>query len=188
MRYSLKVELRDGGYTVKIVGVDASLTGTGVAVTERIESKQTGPKRLIEIRDRVKEIVRATGLVAIEGYAFAAANQAHQIGELGGVLRVMLTEETAKVNGPMKWIEVAPSQVKKFATGKGNAKKEEMAVGIFKRWGREFKNNDEADAFVLALIGQAYLTDVTGLTAFQREVIEELRNPRAKKKKARKAS
>jgi len=63
-----------------------------------------------------------------------------------------------------------------------------MAVGIFKRWGREFKNNDEADAFVLALIGQAYLTDVTGLTAFQREVIEELRNPRAKKKKARKAS
>lgn len=175
---------------MKIVGIDASLTGTGVAVfdnsllTERIKSEKMGVPRLIEIRGRVQEIITDTDLVVIEGYAFAAANQAHQIGELGGVLRVMLTECV------VKWIEVAPSQVKKFATGKGNAKKEDMAVGIFKRWGREFKNNDEADAFVLALIGHAYLTGVTGftvLTAFQREVIEELRNPKAKKKAAKKA-
>lgn len=171
---------------MKIVGIDASLTGTGVAVlngslrTERIESKLTGPARLIEIRDRVREIVAGADLVVIEGYAFAMANQAHQMGELGGVLRVMFYELGLHV------LEVNPSLVKKFATGKGAAKKEEMAVAIFKRFGREFRTNDEADAFVLALIGQAYYEGayVEGLTAFQREVIEELRNPKTKRKKA----
>lgn len=174
---------------MKIVGIDASLTGTGVAVlngslrTERIESKLMGPDRLIEIRERVREIVTGADLVAIEGYAFAKPNQAHQIGELGGVLRVMMTELGAK------WIEVAPAQVKKYATGRGNAKKEEVAVGIFKRWGREFKTNDEADAFVLAIIGQAVAgLHFDSLTAFQREIVEELRNPKAKKKKTKKAS
>jgi len=172
---------------LKIVGIDASLTGTGVAIlngslrTERIESKLTGPARLIEIRDRVREIVAGADLVAIEEYAFAMANQAHQMGELGGVLRVMLTE------AGVRWIEVAPAQVKKFATGRGNAKKEEMAVAIYKRWGREYKSNDEADAFVLALIGRAYLIGMTDVTAFQVEVIQELRNPKARRKKAKKA-
>lgn len=173
---------------MKVIGIDASLTGTGVAVldgslrTERIESKLTGPARLIEIRDRVRNIIAGADLVVIEGYAFAMANQAHQMGELGGVLRVMFYELGLQV------LEVNPSQVKKFATGKGSAKKEEMAVAIFKRFGREFRTNDEADAFVLALIGQAYHPglNVEGLTAFQREVIEELRNPKAKKKKAAK--
>ncbi len=171
---------------MKIAGIDVSLTGTGVAVlngslcTERIESKQTGPARLIEIRDRVREIVAGADLVAIEGYAFAMANQAHQMGELGGVLRVMLFEMGLKV------LEVAPSQVKKFATGKGSAKKEEMAVAIYKRWGREFRTNDEADAFVLAMIGRAYLIGMTDVTAFQVEVIGELRSPKVRRKKAAK--
>lgn len=174
---------------MRIIGIDASLTGTGVAVledgslrTETIESKKKGSERLIDIRSRVCRISLGADLVAIEGYAFAKPNQAHQIGELGGVLRVMLTELG------IKWIEVAPSQVKKFATGKGNAKKEEIAVAIYKRWGREFPTNDEADAFVLAVIGQA-MADCyfDNLTAFQREVIEELRNPKAKKKASKKA-
>lgn len=49
---------------MKIIGIDASLTGTGVAILETganrtlvIQSKKTGPGRLIEIRDRVREIV-----------------------------------------------------------------------------------------------------------------------------------
>jgi crossover junction endodeoxyribonuclease RuvC len=178
---------------MRIVGIDASLTGTGVAVldgslrTERIESKLTGPARLFEIRNRVREIVASktspsgADLVVIEGYAFAKPMQAHQVGELGGVLRLMLFETG------IPWIEVAPSQVKKFATGRGNAKKEEMAVAIFKRFGREFRSNDEADAFVLAVIGQALAgCHFDNLTAFQREVIDELRNPKARRKKAAK--
>lgn len=160
---------------MKIVGIDASLTSTGVAVigggnvdTDVIQRKSTGIERLIEIREQVKGIVNGVDLVAIEGYAFARSNQAHQIGELGGVLRVMFREEG------IEYIDVAPSAVKKFATGKGNANKEAVAVGVYKRWGKEFKTNDEADAFVLAKIGQAYMAGQEGLTAFQREVIDAL--------------
>lgn len=174
-------------YSLKIVGIDASLTSTGVAVlngslhTETIQSKKTGPERLVEIRERIREIVAGADLIVLEGYAFARPNQSHQIGELGGVLRVMLHELG------MKWLEVAPSAVKKFATGKGNAKKEEVAVGVYKRWKKEFVSSDEADAFVLAMIGQAYLTGLEGLTVFQAEVIEALANgkkPKRAKKKA----
>ena len=172
MNNTLKIEGETG---VKIVGIDASLTSTGIVVlnegnvyTDTIQRKSTGVERLIEIRELVRLAVSGADLVAIEGYAFARSNQAYQLGELGGVLRVMFREEG------IKYIDVAPSAVKKFATGKGNANKEAVAVGVYKRWGKEFKTNDEADAFVLAKIGQAYMAGQEGLTAFQREVIDAL--------------
>lgn len=171
---------------MKVVGIDASLTCIGVAVingdiyTETIQSKKTGLERLVEIREQIKDIVNGADLVVIEGYAFARSNQAHQLGELGGVLRMMFYE------AGIRYIEVAPSAVKKFATGKGNASKEAVAVGVYKRWGKEFKTNDEADAFVLAKIGQAYITGQEELTVFQREVIDALvggkKSKQAKKK------
>jgi crossover junction endodeoxyribonuclease RuvC len=174
---------------MKIVGIDASLTGTGIAIlnsslrTECIQTGLTGSRRLVDIRERVRSIVEGAELVVLEGYAFARPNQAHQIGELGGVLRVLFYEMGLKV------IEVAPSAVKKYATGKGNAKKEDIAVAIYKRWGREFKTNDEADAFVLAVIGKAYQPGLykEAQTAFQREVIEGLRKGPKKKRLAKKA-
>ena len=184
---------------LKIVGIDASLSSTGVAVlndppgdiyTEAIKSNKTGPVRLIEIRDRVREICAGADLVVIEGYAFAQASQAHQLGELGGVLRTMLHEIGVRV------LEVGPGQLKKFASGKGNTKKEQMALAIYKRWDREFATNDEADAFVLVQIGRVYLPGVSvycdegkgKLTVYQQEVIDALRGVQSvgKKKSAKK--
>ena len=168
-----------------VLGIDLSLTGTGVVhlvlgkpvIRVRIESKQKGTARLIEIEEKLKSIINAhplLDLVLIEGYAYAAANQAHQTGELGGVIRVMLNKKM------LRWIEVAPSQVKKFAIGKGNAKKDLVLLNVFKKWGVEFETSDEADAFVLAKIGQALLNDdhdqnnKDSLRQYQLEVIEEL--------------
>ena len=174
---------------MKIVGVDASLTSTGVAMcidgetyTNVIQSSKKGVERLIDIKTMVSPIVSDADLVVIEGYAFARPNQAHQIGELGGVLRVMFA-----MMG-LKYIEVAPAALKKFATGKGNANKEAVAVGIFKRWHCEFNNNDEADAFVLAQIGQAYLSKTDKLTGYQREVMIALNSKPALKGVAKKSA
>ena len=162
------------------VGIDASLTGTGVVAlwsektekSTRIESKYTGVKRLVDIESRLKCILDnliLTDLVLIEGYAYAAQNQAHQIGELGGVIRRMLHKRMTK------WIEVSPAQVKKFATGKGNSKKDIVLMNVYKKWGVEFATSDEADAFVLAKIGQVLLGADEKLTNYQEEVITELR-------------
>jgi len=164
---------------MKIVGIDLSLTSTGVAVisdelpecyiTQTITPRLSGTNRLIEIRDKLLlGWCGYTDLVVLEGYAFAKNNRAHQMGELGGVIRVALTEQ--RIN----WIEVPPARVKKFCTGKGNAPKDIMIQQVYKHWGVECKTSDEADAFVLAKIGWALKVDREGLTKYQLEVVEEL--------------
>ena len=185
---------------MKVCGVDASLTSTGIAATiygeldnavstRAVNSNKKGTNRLIEIREEVFKSVFGADLVVIEDYSYASGNQAHQIGELGGVLRVMFSENELRV------LKVSPSQLKKFITGKGNAKKEEIAVSIFKRWGRDFKTNDEADAFVLVQIGIMYLLyDMPigemkhdyALTSFQAEVIDALHGKSEVKRKVKK--
>lgn len=163
---------------MKIVGIDPSLTRLGIAVitsehpgcwrTDTISSQLEGAKRLIEIRDKLFEEYWDADLVVIEGYAFAKNNRAHQMGELGGVIRVALTEQG------IDWLEVPPARVKKFCTGKGNAPKDIMIQQVYKHWGVECKTSDEADAFVLAQIGWALKVDRDGLTKYQFEVIKEL--------------
>lgn len=165
------------GYSPVIIGIDASLTSLGLvclrdglALTTLIASKQRGVDRLIEIRERVGTILKHNkpNLVVIESYAFGATNQAHQIGELGGVLRVMISEEGFTL------IEVTPGQLKQFATGKGNAKKDMVIKEVYKRWGFEAEVSDTADAYVLSRIGRAYLGEDTDLTGFQVEVMNKL--------------
>ena len=175
---------------MKIYGVDASLMSTGIAktndlvtdnvTTKSIQSKKKGVERLVEIRQEVFKEVMYGNLVVIESYAFSRPNQAHQIGELGGVLRVMFYETNLKV------LEVAPTQLKKFATGKHNASKEEIAVAAYKKWGIECRTNDETDAAVLVYIGLAYMGNTDGLTAYQQEVIDALYGKSEVKKKRKK--
>ena len=80
------------------MGLDLSLTSTGVSVngeTQSIRSKNKGTKRLTEIRDEIVKIAKneKIEIVAIEGYSYASQHsQAHSIGELGGVVKVALKE------------------------------------------------------------------------------------------------
>lgn len=182
------------------VGLDLSLTGTGiVALNSRGElvanqtlkpSKQTsktkGPSfrvtRLIEIRDKINTLIThlppgPQTMFAIESYTYGTNNSAHILGELGGVVRTLLYEH----NFP--YIEVAPAHVKKYATGAGNAKKEQVIAWVLKRWGLLFSTSDEADAYVLARMlydqwgnwgeeGRGW--EAAGLIEAQREVLQKL--------------
>jgi crossover junction endodeoxyribonuclease RuvC len=58
------------------------------------------------------------------------------------------------------YLMVAPTALKKFITGKGNAKKELMLMKIFKRYGLEFENNNLADAYALARYGENLIKEV----------------------------
>jgi len=178
----------NGQVPVKIVGIDASLTSTGIAIlhcnnepiTTAVKNNLTGIPRLIYVRDYVKQVIEGVDLAVIEGYAFSKGDFAHAKGELGGVLRLMV------VDSGIKLLEVTPNQLKKFATGEHNASKEKVAVGVYKRWGKEFKENDETDAYVLAEIGRAYLGLEDKLTAYQQEVIDALHGKSEVKKKRKK--
>lgn len=135
------------------LGLDLSLTSTGIAITGdtppwRIRPKSTGVRRLIEIRDAIVLNVEAyrPALVAVEGYAYGRPNGMAALGELGGVVRVALHESGAR------WCEVTPATVKKFATGKGNATKEAVLAAAIRRLGYTGTSTDEADALWLAHI------------------------------------
>src|SRR3990167_3659041 len=86
--------------------------------------------------------------IFIEGYSFGS-NMPGKNGtvEFGGLLRWHLVDLAPRV------YEVAPTTLKKFVTGKGNAKKEQILAHVQKRWGEMFETNDAGDAFGLYKLG-----------------------------------
>lgn len=173
---------------MKVIGLDLSLTSTGAVVlspgecqgkaqgdpyTESliIKSKYKGEARLEHLREQTMTLVSLNqpDLIVIEGYAFGRPNAMAPLAELGGVIKHSL-----HING-WNYIIVPPTRAKKFACGKGNAKKDEVRLGVFKRWGFEAKTNDEVDAYVLARIGRAYLGLDDDLIKPQLEVVKDLK-------------
>lgn len=145
--------------STRIVGVDPSLRCTGVAFTdgvtfsaERWRPPNDGPARLAWFRDRFAGALAPMGglptdLVVIEGYAYGARSQAHALGELGGVLRLCCHD----LHVP--YVVVPPTVLKKYVAGKGTAAKELMIREVYRRWGFEARDNNEADAYGLARFG-----------------------------------
>lgn len=147
---------------MKIVGLDLSLTSTGIAYqdddevhTHAIKSKLHDTPRLIEIREQILAVVLfpfVADLVVIEGYSYgspAGATRAHAIGELGGVIKLALHEHG------IPCALIPPKLLKKYATDRGNASKVEMLTAAVKRSGIEFRTDDEADAWWLREMGCA---------------------------------
>lgn len=147
-----------------VVAFDPSLSCTGwargrsqpsgeprVEVARIVPKNLMGERRLVYIRDEVLRRADGAGVVVLEGYAFARENQAHQLGELGGVLRVALHE------AGLPFVVLAPSKLKLYATGKGNAKKEEVLAEAVRRLRYAGSSTDEADAlWLLAMAFHGY--------------------------------
>jgi crossover junction endodeoxyribonuclease RuvC len=184
-----------------VIGIDASLTGTAVCEIREGDTDNHCMDRFSSVPapgvrgriDRCSSLIarvmdefslkngREDVVVFIEGYSFASPNVAHYLGELGGLLRSELLFACKDL------IEVPPSSLKKFISGTGNAKKEQMIAHVAKRWGHIFATNDECDAFSLAHLGLRYLGLVECDNQTQREVIAKLKNPAVKKSRKRKA-
>lgn len=139
------------------IGLDLSLTSTGVAVGDEtfiVSAKDIeGTERLLQIRTQLERLFNdhkvdaAKAIVAIEGYSFASRNsRAHALGELGGVVRLWLHEQG------ITHIIIAPTARAKFATGRGNASKSEVVSAISARTGLLWAGKgaeDRCDAWIL---------------------------------------
>lgn len=146
-------------YKTKLfVGIDPSFNSTGIIVldenAEMVDQKNFSLAEYGEIEEKllkfeeliafIPNIVRLGG-VYIEGPAYMAKGQyVLQMGALHFLLRLYLYKRDVffKV--------IAPGTLKKFVTGKGNAKKDLMLLKVYKRWGVEFEIDDLADAYGLA--------------------------------------
>ena len=180
-----------------IIGIDPSLTSTGICAmrdgivlsNEAVTSKFTGVKRLSDFKEQLIpkvcyvadiEDISEKVVVFIEGYSFGSIGRKEFIAELGGTIRLMLYEQE------IEFIDVPPTVLKKYITGKGNADKVAMALAVQKQYGVDFPTTDQTDAFALCQVGQAYL-GLIPLTKAREEVIADMKKPKVKKKKVAKA-
>ena len=82
--------------------------------------------RYDSISDWAMDCLKGCDQVALEGYAFNATGRVFQLAENVGVLKYKLFQSAMP-------LEVAtPGEIKKFATGKGNASKEMMFDAFYK--------------------------------------------------------
>jgi crossover junction endodeoxyribonuclease RuvC len=165
----------------RVVGLDLSLTATGWYIFDArgegwdgnfgvIDApKLSGLDRMDSLLSQVQALTDPTTLAVIEDFSFASKGRAvFEIGGFGYLVRHALRKRGVEM------LLVAPTLVKKFATGKGNADKSLVLKEVYKRWQADFEDDNVADAYVLARIGMVYLTG-DYVTSFQQEVMDKLR-------------
>jgi Holliday junction resolvasome RuvABC endonuclease subunit len=100
-------------------------------------------------------------LVVVEGYAYCKNISSFvTLVEIGTMVRAVLYESH------FDWVVVPPTVLKKWTTGRGNAKKEDMVTAAATRWGFVSYSHDIVDAYALAQMGQlgrATLLDIPGV-------------------------
>lgn len=165
------------------LGIDLSLTHTGLAVLsdgrlhskKSIRSKPTGKRPINEIERiehisvQIAEVIDQVkpDIAAIEGIAFMASKTT-ALAQLSA-LNYFVRRELMKRQIP--FVIVAPSSLKKFVTGKGNAQKDEVMLSIFKRWGVSITDDNEADAYALAHVALAITDNGYKISGKQKSVI-----------------
>ncbi|MFA6325323.1 MAG: hypothetical protein WCX46_03820 [Candidatus Paceibacterota bacterium] len=175
-------------------GLDLSLTGTGIAVlndngkiiaTDLIKSKKTGDtplselKRILDIRNRIFDSIYKLNIdttdsdiiyFAIEGLAFLAKGTSLvQLSALNYFIR------EAIILDDCQFIIVAPTSLKRFATGKGNSEKDHIILEAYKKYGVDNIDNNIADAIFLANIASVMFGKEKPKNKMQEETINLLK-------------
>jgi len=157
----------------RVVGIDLSLTGTGLAAITTGASgpvldvqtiKSSGRKndtlrqrreRIYQIASRVAQFAAGAELSVIEGPSFLSQGGSNwdRAGLWWSVVDLLMLE-------PIDIAVAPPTVVKKFAAGKGNADKTAVAGGLVRLWGEACKasNDNEYDALTLATMGAQRLS------------------------------
>jgi crossover junction endodeoxyribonuclease RuvC len=175
-----------------IMGIDPSLTGTAVCaldsdseniidlVTFKVPKDTAGIARLNWLSKALNSKLKAhsPSEIFIEGYSFMSKGRSvFNLGELGGIFRLVLAR---------KWggyYEIPPTSLKKFITGKGNAKKQILLEQTYRKWGlgsETLKDDNQVDAFGLAKFGVAFLKWDQGNNNFAKYEVEALKGLKAK--------
>jgi Holliday junction resolvasome RuvABC endonuclease subunit len=148
---------------------------------ETIKSKpDTAENDLARLKYIVAEVMRripkSVSMICVEDF-FTPGN-AQQIGAaiklamLGTAIRLALWEAR------MPFFVVSPNSLKKYILGTGKGQKSLIVMAVFRRWGLEVKDDNQADGCVLAHIAEQLDGQLHGhscdSTKAQDEVIAKL--------------
>ena len=154
-----------------VVGLDLSLTGTGMCIKDgqgiRVETIKTLPKdfandlsRLIHIREAILSKLPAdVKMVCIEDFFTGAhAASAIKIAMLGTVIRLALYEKG------ISFTLVAPATLKKYILGKGVGEKSLILREVYKKYPNiDVKDDNQADSVVLCHIAESLCLKRSGV-------------------------
>ncbi len=161
----------------RYVGIDPS-TKTGLVILDEggsvlhqqeiTTTTKEDPQRFLNIAHSVLWEVYGDCKIFIEGFAYGAKGKgvSTQYG-VGWTIRSKLIEKG------MTYTEISPGALKKFASGKGNTKKDELVLPIYKKWGFESNSDNVRDAYVLSQIGR-YLDGLETPLSYQEEVLKKV--------------
>ncbi len=166
-----------------VMGIDPSLTGLAACVALPglpLYEIHKGSKPASSVRGRVARFdalaapvlelarVHQPELVLLEGYSFGSKGRGTiDRAEFGGILRRGLVRA---LSPSACIVEVSPKSLKMFGADNGNADKAEMMRVLESVYGRKFRNDDQADAFALVMLGMAALGMSAPHTKKQRTV------------------
>jgi len=181
-----KGKTHDPAGPVHVVGVDLSLTGTGIATHHgAVKIVSAGKKdatlsqrqqRLRHLRQRIITVVSQHGdpdLIVIEGPSYGSKNAGSQH-DRSGLWWLLIDVFTIR---GWRVIEVSPSTRMKYATGKGQVDKDVVLAAAIKRLPIDVTNDDEADAAWLCAIGHDLLDQpLCDMPAAHRSALEPLRS------------
>lgn len=189
---SVPTKLFDGGLTkdqaLVAIGIDQSLTGFALSavsiedpvkhITWVYKSPYFGIERLVDIRqwmidtlDYVSEEHEIID-IAMEGTVLAS-HAALVLGELAAVVKMAIYDYFGEDEVCRYPLKVPPMTLKKYAAGKGNAKKQEMLMQIYKRWGIEFNDDNAADAYALGRLAGKTAND-----EIEKAVAKQIEDPK----------
>lgn len=172
------------------LGIDQSLSGTGLCLLTPDAQVKTlltvapgktreGP-RLALIKNRVSFFLNlGVTSACMEGYAYNAIGRVFELGEVGGVVKLAATEAHVALS------VVPPTLLKKFATGNASADKDEVMAAAEALMGAPPGDDNQADAYFLALIALSLHTGKYAKTRAQLEVLKTLQQPVEKKRRSR---
>jgi Holliday junction resolvasome RuvABC endonuclease subunit len=169
------------------IGIDQSLTGFALSAvslddpshhdTWVYKSPYNGVQRLYDISQwmRGKFMLMSGHVVvdvAMEGTVLASQS-ALVLGELSAVVKMTLWVMHGNQPELRTPLQIPPMTLKKYASGKGTSKKQEMLLQIYKRWGIEFNDDNAADAYALARLAGSVQIDAT-----EKAIVEQVSDPK----------
>lgn len=141
----------------------------GVPLIARMERLRVFHKEVTSLLMQYQPTV-----VAVEGYGYANPYTLATLVEFGTVLRAAVFKTGAVM------VEVAPAQLKKFVLGKGAGKKDEVRLGVYKKWGFEHKSDNVVDAYALGRVALCIAGVAPPTDKLEKEVLAAI--PRGKQK------
>ena len=180
---------------MSFLGIDPSLSGSGLLIIEddytllskdKFSTPVKGVERLYHLELKLQEYLDVHSnieFVCIEGPALRETGRIFDLGQWAGILYLTLY----KISIP--FIIVAPLQLKKYVSLIGKNKgKNVVMLDIYKYFNIEIRDDDLADAYVLARIAHDYhkmfvQKQILNLKKARMEVLNKLYETNTKIKK-----